>query len=132
SLVVDQVPMLDRIDACPCCILDGLGAVGMRARRLSGRMRLIDSCLHFLHCELGGAYLRTWSQNAAARDQLDVVGAGLELRPRRAANAIRTVRLGAQLPTVTAGHADCHPAQHQPRSLAKSLLGGPAQREVDM
>ena len=81
-------------------------------------MRLFDRGAHFFDGELRRANLTAGAQDAAAGDQLYIVGARLDLRSRRAAHGIRSVRFVTELPAVSPSHADNQAAEHQARRRA--------------
>ena len=87
---------------------------------------------HLRHGELRIADVGAGSEDSAAGDELDVVGAGLDLLACRTPDLVGAVDLPAeQMPAVTAGHAQCAAAQQQPRREAQSFFRRAAQREVD-
>src|SRR5262249_37047595 len=76
---VDEIAMLDRVDAGRGRPLDSLRAMGMRVGSFSGGVGFLHRGLHLRHGEPRIADVSTAGQATAARDELDVVSPGLEL-----------------------------------------------------
>src|SRR5262249_5185934 len=75
SLVIDQARMLYGIDAGQNRFLDRLRAVGMRSDLAPQAVRLDDELLHLFGRILRGAGLVPLGKDAAARANLDEIGA---------------------------------------------------------
>src|SRR6516164_2495965 len=93
AIVVQQIAMFDGIDACLDGVLNCRCTMGMGAANLAGSVCLLDRRTHLLDGKLWSANFATWAEDAAACDELHIVGARLDLRSSRAAHRIRPVRL---------------------------------------
>ena len=129
---VYEIAMLDRVDAGRGRPLDSLRAMSMRVGNFSGSVGFLDRGLHLRHGELRTADVGAAGQDAPARNELDVIGPGLELLARGAPHLVGAINLSAdQMPPVPTRHAQCATAQKEARRNAQPLLRGPAERKVD-
>ena len=129
---VYEIAMLDRVDAGRGRPLDSLRAMSVRVGNFSGSVGFLDRDLHLRHGELRIADVSAAGQDAPARNELDVIGPGLELLARGAPHLVGAINLSAdQMPPVPTRHAQCTAAQKEARRNAQPLFRGAAQRKVD-
>ena len=131
AFVVEEIAMLDGIDAGLDRVLDRGRAMRVGAGDLSGRVGLFDRGTHFFDGELRRTDLAAGAQDAAAGDQLHIVGAQLDLRSRRATHGVGPIGLVTELPAVPSGHADDQAAEHKARRRTQALLRCGPQGEID-
>src|SRR6516225_843272 len=123
--------MFHRIDTSQNGALDAFGAMGVGVCGFAGGMGLIYRSPHLIHRELRITDIGARREDAAACDELHIVGARLDLRSSRAAHRIRPVRLVTKLPPVPSGYTDDQTAQYKTRRRAQALLRGSAQGKIN-
>ena len=131
--------MLDRGDAGLQAVGDTVATHGVGGRAAAGLARLLDGGAHLVERELGRIGLDARGHDPAGGEDLDDVGAGLELLAHGLARVVGTIGLAAdQVPAVAARHADALAgAQHAragdeplPDGVAHAQLGVLATAEV--
>ncbi len=131
--------MLDRRDAPLERIGDALGAPGVGGRAAAGLAGLLDRRAHLVQRELGGVGIHARRHHAAGGEDLDDVGAGLDLFAHALAHLVGAVGLAAdQMPAVAAGDADAAAGAQHPRpgheagahGVAHAQLGVVAAAEI--
>ena len=121
----EEHAVLDRGDPALETVRDTVAAHGVRGRPAAGLARLLDAGHDLVARELGGVRLHPGRHHAAGGEELDDVGAGLELLAHGLAHVVGAIGLAAdQVPAVAAGHADTAPGAQDPRARDEAVADG--------
>ena len=92
---VDEIAVLDRVDARRGRPFDALRAMGMGVGSFPGGVGFFHRGPHLRHGELRIADVGARGEDSAAGNELDVVGAGLDLLARRTPDLVGAIDLPA-------------------------------------